>query len=235
MPERLRWTPELVSRFWDFESTRPQHYFTHQHGADLVREVAPLLGGSRVLDFGCGAGFLVAHLLDAGLEVRGVDTSPRSIDATNERFADRPGFGGAHLPDDMPVPEGGFDTVFCCEVVEHVDDDSLDGVLGMLARLVRPGGTLVVTTPNDEDLDASEVYCPVSDVVFHRWQHVRSWTAPALVARIVPFGFEPVDVRALHFGRTWRTSRGAAAVDLARRAAGRGTKPPHLLAVLRRA
>ena len=53
-------------------------------------------------------------------------------------------------------------------------DAQLDATLQRMARWTKPGGTLIVTTPNNEDLELGMIYCPVSNVFFHRWQHVRS-------------------------------------------------------------
>lgn len=232
-PIPLQWTPELVERFWNFESTRPEHYFTNIFGAAVVVELGPVLRAQRrILDYGCGAGFLIGHLLGDRREVTGVDFSPASVAEVERRFAGRAGFAGAHLPDD--VDSTTFDVVVCCEVVEHLDDVALDETLDRLRSLVRPGGSVVITTPNEEDLSLSEVYCPVSNVVFHRWQHVRSWDASSLAAVLRHHGLTPVDVRSLSFGRTRRTNKRAWATDRARAVVGRAPASPHLLAVATR-
>ena len=232
-PERLHWTPELVSRFWDVQSQRPEHYFTAQFGGDLIEEVrAYLRPGVRVLDYGCGAGFLIDHLLDGSREVAGVDFSPASVDQVNRKFAGREGFLGARLvPDALGET---YDVVFCCEVVEHLYDPELEGTLENLRALVRSGGYVVVTTPNDEDLTASEVYCPVSNVVFHRWQHVRSWNAESLSGALSAHALRPVDVRPTWFGRGRHSNPVAYFADRLRRVLGRPVPQPHLLAVATR-
>lgn len=51
---------------------------------------------------------------------------------------------------------------------------------------------LIVTTPNGEDLSASQIYCPNCDSKFHRWQHVRSWTGKTLGDFMEKLGFEVV-------------------------------------------
>ena len=78
------------------------------------------------------------------------------------------------------------------EVIEHILDEQLDETLGRLAALTKPAGTLVVTTPNNEDLDLGMAYCPVSNLLFHRWQHVRSFTRETLCAVLDRFGFDEV-------------------------------------------
>jgi hypothetical protein len=49
---------------------------------------------------------------------------------------------------------------------------------------------IVITTPNDEVLDDNKVFCPNCNSVFHRWQHVKSWSASSLEKVITNFGFK---------------------------------------------
>ncbi len=83
------------------------------------------------------------------------------------------------------------------EVIEHLDDDALAEVLAVLRQLVTPDGLILITTPNDENLPKSHVFCPETGKVFHRWQHVRSWTADSLTAHLTDHGLLPVRVEAV--------------------------------------
>jgi hypothetical protein len=85
------------------------------------------------------------------------------------------------------------------EVIEHILDEQLDATLRRLADLTRPGGILVVTTPNNEDLELGMVYCPVSNTLFHRWQHVRSFTDISLAALLAQYGFEALVTHHVEF------------------------------------
>jgi len=49
-------------------------------------------------------------------------------------------------------------------------------------KLGNPGSKIIFTTPNNERLDDSVVYCPVCEHTFHRWQHVRSWNVQSLTS-----------------------------------------------------
>lgn len=71
----------------------------------------------RVLDVGCGPGFLMQLLHDLGVDVRGVDFSPSSIRLAPPAMKDRIETGRA---DRLSAPDGSFDLVICREVLEHL-------------------------------------------------------------------------------------------------------------------
>lgn len=77
--------------------------------------------------------------------VRGGDLSGVATARAKARAADRATFIVSDIQQ-MPFPEDAFDVVVSCETVEHVPDPQL--AVRELARVLRPGGTLVLTTPN---------------------------------------------------------------------------------------
>jgi 2-polyprenyl-6-hydroxyphenyl methylase / 3-demethylubiquinone-9 3-methyltransferase len=104
--------------------------------------------GRHALDVGCGGGFLAEEFARLGCQVVGVDPSVVSIDTARRHAADvgldvdyRVG-SGEHLP----VSDGEFDLVFCCDVLEHVSD--LDRVLSEISRSLRPQGVFLFDTIN---------------------------------------------------------------------------------------
>lgn len=107
-------------------------------------EVQALVPGSarRVLDLGCSAGALGAGLRARGAEVVGVEVDP-ALAREAERRLDRVVLGDAsELPDDL----GSFDCIVAADVLEHLADPWR--ALRDAARLLEPGGTLVVSLPN---------------------------------------------------------------------------------------
>lgn len=225
---QLEWTPELVSRFWDWQSQFPEQYFTHRFANPIIASLRGLLTGRRrLLDYGCGTGFLLPALSALGAEVTGLDFSPQSVAATNKRHHGLPGFRGAFVIDELLARGETFDAILSVEVVEHLYDQQLDQMFATLRRLSAPGGAIVLTTPNDEDLSLSEIYCPTSDVVYHRYQHVRSWTAQSLAAAVEARGFRVQRTFTTDFTLTWRRPL-AVLKHFAARALGRG-KSPHLV------
>jgi ubiquinone/menaquinone biosynthesis C-methylase UbiE len=100
--------------------------------------------GDRVLDVGCGRGWLVLSLCQAGLAGHGVDADPDAVEASKSCCpgADIRLYDGLHLP----YPGSHFRAVTLIEVLEHVGDEA--AVLEEIRRVLVPGGTLVLTTPH---------------------------------------------------------------------------------------
>jgi 2-polyprenyl-3-methyl-5-hydroxy-6-metoxy-1,4-benzoquinol methylase len=194
-PHLLEWDAEKVSRFWDyFSQGAEREYFSAKHANQLARELVDMAKPQGlILDVGCGNGDLLRALNKRGLPVAGVDSSPVSIEAARRALPD--------VPEDhlrvgtfvaIPFADASVDTVALIEVVEHVLDGDLSDLFRELARVVRPGGSLFITTPNAEDLATATTHCPECGAIFHRMQHVRSWDAEALGRSLQDFGFTPV-------------------------------------------
>ncbi|HKO70751.1 MAG TPA: methyltransferase domain-containing protein [Bradyrhizobium sp.] len=197
-PHDVIWSPDRIQRFWDFigsSSDREDTYFSKLHGRSLIDFVSARIPIGRAFDMGCGRGDLIGYLLEK-YEASGADQSPTSVAEVNRKFGGHRRFRGAFVGTEQ-VADSTADTLFIVEVVEHLDDQSLASVLSEARRLLKPGGNLVLTTPNDENLEASKIMCPECACIFHSWQHVRSWTKASLVDYLREFGFEGVGVPTL--------------------------------------
>lgn len=194
----LVWTREMVNRFWAYEQKRPENYFSFQVGGVVVRRFQRYLKG-RVVDYGAGTGFLLEELLAAGFQCGAVEFGQDVVDVLSKRFAGRKGFLGARESIDAAEWTGNFDAVFLLEVIEHLYDQDLQSCLAVARSLLKPGGWLIVTTPNEEDRSQNFICSPESGLLYHRFQHVRSWTAGSLVNLLTANGFEIAEIGTTDF------------------------------------
>ncbi|WP_436929509.1 class I SAM-dependent methyltransferase [Halosimplex halobium] len=110
-----------------------------------LTDLLPDLDGLRVLDAGCGDGYHAARLAGRGADVLGVDASEAMVDRARERYGDRADFRRGDLSDGLDcLDDDGVDLVLCQHVLSHVPD--LESVAAEFARLLRPGGTVVLST-----------------------------------------------------------------------------------------
>jgi 2-polyprenyl-3-methyl-5-hydroxy-6-metoxy-1,4-benzoquinol methylase len=208
MLKPVRWTPDLVSNFWDAltQTKLLDIGFSKLAGRYLFEAVKwHLTPGARHLDFGAGDGDFVELLATGGYPAAAFESSERRRRALLERLAGKAGFLGAIGPDARET----FDAVFMIEVIEHILDEQVGSTLELIRRFLNPSGRLVVTTPNSENLDHAMCVCPTDGSVFHRWQHVRSFSAESLTALLNEHGFEPVVVHRLELSDRIFGERGA--------------------------
>lgn len=194
----LVWTPEMVKDFWDYEANFPEKFFTRSRRHQIIRTLGKYLPRHcTVLDYGCGPGNLIGPLLDAGFRVAGMDMSSSARASVQAEYGGHPQFLGVF--DQQAIDGSGldFDAIIVAEVIEHLYDEQLDSLLATLGRLSTASTHIVFTTPNEEDLAESYILCPVSRKLFHRFQHVRSWSQASITAYL--------QSRQFHSTRTFTT------------------------------
>lgn len=112
--------------------------------AAALRDLGGPAAVRRVLDVGCGLGYLTYALSRAGYDVLGLDVSSQAVAAARARFGELFRAGtAAELAASSPQA---WSVAILAEVVEHVADPHV--LLAETWTLVAPGGALVVTTPN---------------------------------------------------------------------------------------
>jgi SAM-dependent methyltransferase len=141
----FEWTPE----FWQGwrESSNPYRQYKSERDRRLVIDLLKLCNHDRVLEVGCGYGWISQVLWDAAnIEWTGVDLS---IEMVGRLRAAYPGRGSRTLLVDarkLPFRDGEFDKVLCTGVLMHISDNAT--AVRELIRVLRPGGRLLCSINN---------------------------------------------------------------------------------------
>lgn len=131
---------------------------------DVLRDAVPDLGQRALFDIGCGSGGLLAFLAESGVRVAGAcDVYPESLALVRQRVA-----APLVLVDEGRFPPLGTGQALLSlfDVLEHIDDDL--GTLRHLARVLEPGGILVLTVPAHKFL-----FDEMDEIAHHRRRYTR--------------------------------------------------------------
>jgi O-antigen biosynthesis protein len=151
----------------------------------LVRFVRSLPQVAEALDLGCGDGRLTAELRADRLTIADV-----SRVALGRASGALPGARAVELTPDEPLPFGdaSFDLVLCAETLEHVRDIQL--LVSEARRVLRPGGTLALTTPaNDRATAARALLLGWERVADPLSPHLRFFSRRSLRRLLADMGF----------------------------------------------
>jgi SAM-dependent methyltransferase len=172
-------------RYW-FE----RHVVAYQHAAAHLRpQDAP-----RILDAGCGEGYGLALLAEAGAHrVIGADLDPGVVAHAERTYA-------AHDPRitvlaaelmSLPLEDDEVDLTVSFQVIEHLHD--VPGYLRSLLRVTRPGGTVLISTPN------LLTFRPDPEAPRNPF-HTREFTPEELASELTSAGLELVQLLGVHHG-----------------------------------
>lgn len=111
---------------------------------ERYRFVIPFVTDRQVLDIACGEGYGAASMMRAGAQsVIGIDLSPEACAHAKFRYGIDARVGEAQ---NIPLDKESVDVVVSFETIEHVPDPAV--FLQECRRVLRPGGKLIISTPN---------------------------------------------------------------------------------------
>jgi 2-polyprenyl-3-methyl-5-hydroxy-6-metoxy-1,4-benzoquinol methylase len=186
-PRRAAENAAYYGRLWRAHGTR-LNSSERARAAFLAHALGKYVGApcGEILDLGCGRGWL-APLLSAFGSVTGVDFSPEGIAMARREYGPHAEFLPADPADatlGLP-PERRFDVVVSSEVIEHVEDQGR--YVDLVLRLLKPGGWLLLTTPNGNVFDE---FCRHRRQ-FQTLQPIEKWLTPARLSQLLRAkGFE---------------------------------------------
>jgi SAM-dependent methyltransferase len=154
-----------------------------------------------VLDAPCGgAAALTLALKERGLSAVGADVDADAAARLGDAFAQ------VNLDESLPWPDNRFDAVFSTEGIEHLENQF--AFLREICRVLKPGGTLVLTTPNITALRSRVRFFgsgffgrdmrPLNETSRHPLHHIGLLTFPDLRYMLHTSGFRLIDISHTH-------------------------------------
>lgn len=134
---------------WDASLYAGNGRFVALLAESLVEALHPQ-AGERILDLGCGDGFLTHRIAESGATLVGVDASPQMVSAAKERGVDARCVSGEALPFDRE-----FDAVFSNAALHWMTEQ--DAVLQGVYRALKPGGRFVAECGGQGNIAAIRV------------------------------------------------------------------------------
>ena len=148
--------------------------------AYVQRHLRGLLSAdSTVVDIGCGDGYWSQQLLTMQrVQLVGVDYSPLRLDRYRRNVPGAEALLGSCLA--LPLRDGSADFVMMHQVLEHLPEPS--AALSELKRVVKPGGTVLISVPNEGTWLKSLQYRWIEPRVLRTTDHISFFTEPSLRA-----------------------------------------------------
>ncbi|AUR50744.1 class I SAM-dependent methyltransferase [Aquella oligotrophica] len=198
VPKYIEWDNLLVNKFWDgvARTTLSELSFSRQSGANLAVILKYFINpNNKILDFGAGNGDLLRVLCSKNhdAEFYAYEPSPERALLLKKNLSEYTNFNG------IAEQNQKFDIILMIEVIEHILENDFDTVINSVLELLKPHGKLIITTPNNEDLNGNMCYCPSCNSIFHRWQHVRSFNPVTLKNTMQKFGLQEIVTHQLDF------------------------------------
>lgn len=139
---------------------------------------------NSVLEAGCGDGRLLNNLIDEYEILCGIDINPESL-----KHVKTPKIQGNI--NKLPFEDKSYDLVLFCEVLEHLPYSIYKKSIKEIERVAKE--YIIISVPNNENINISKVKCPSCNNEFHPWGHLRSFNESDL--NHIFMDFEPVQYK----------------------------------------
>jgi ubiquinone/menaquinone biosynthesis C-methylase UbiE len=137
---------------------------------DTVMRVLDPKEGEKILDIGCGVGTFAFHSAKAGAISYGIDYSQKSIQTAkllSKRFgvSEKTNFlvGDAK---NLPFEANCFDKIVSADFIEHITDNEKNILLKDMIRILKPGGRIIIFTPNKIRESLGDIYWSIRHRLF---------------------------------------------------------------------
>jgi SAM-dependent methyltransferase len=133
----------------DPQEMDPLRFASERRRFEALTRMLQIEKGERLLDAGCGSGWLAADTARAGARVSAFDIAWLGVHAARGRYGGDATYSVGDLYH-LAYADDSFDIAVLSEVVEHLED--IDGALTEVGRVIRPGGRLLVSVPYRETI-----------------------------------------------------------------------------------
>lgn len=174
---------ELAKKFdfdyWDGDRRINYGGYRYMEGrwekvARVMADHYGLKAGDKILDIGCGKGFLLFDFTKVvpGIEVTGIDISDYAIENSKEEIRDRLQVGNAT---ELPFPDNSFDFVYSLNALHNLHCYDLDKALREMQRVSRKNKYLCVESYRNEVEKANLLYWQVTCEAFNTPEEWEWW------------------------------------------------------------
>lgn len=195
-PHEIEWNNKNISTFWNYvySMENPNSGFSEIVGRKLIKKIKSKINvRGNILDYSSGFGYIIKYLLESSksCNLYGTEYSDEGVKVLNNNFEKHEDYKGSKLIKDntIPWPDNHFDIVFLTEVLEHIPQNDINGLINEFARILKTKGKLIITVPNNENLEEKQQLCPECGAIFHPVQHINSFNSENLNKLLLQFGF----------------------------------------------
>ena len=146
------------------ESYRDLGFIKHK---DYILNLLDINKGDKVLDVGCAHGAMMVYCGLLGAEIYGIDISPELVKTANQ-YLDKFKIKGEAISSDaknIDFPENSFDKAVSADFFEHLSKEENIAVLKEIRRVLKPGGVLIIKTPNIAYLRLAKLYKQIKRIL----------------------------------------------------------------------
>lgn len=172
----------------DFETLKDKFHDQEKTGGNklIVKLISKFkkISGSRVLDIGCGPGFLLYEFKKLGAKCTGLEISEALVSFGNKELGLDIQSGTL---ENSNLPLANFDIVVCSNLIEHLSDPA--GFFSHLIRILAPNGILYISTPN---YDATKEYGNKWPGFYKDFEHIFYFNKRSLTFALSRLDLKPI-------------------------------------------
>lgn len=151
--ELAEWNDEMVKRYHQeetpFKSKNPILRILEKMRLKKMIRLARINKNDKILDMGCGEGYLISLLPDGIFSIVGIDISRTALSQAEKLLKNKKGvalgFGNAYK---LSYAEKSFDKIICSEVLEHIPEPRK--VMVEICRLLKDDGLAIISIPDEK-------------------------------------------------------------------------------------